>query len=109
MVYGDGEQSRDFTYIDNAVEANLLAATSPKAPGGVINVACGSRFTLNDLLRRLQDLIGTDTPATYVDPWAGDILHSQGDISLAGDLLGYDPKISFEEGLSKTVEWFESR
>jgi nucleoside-diphosphate-sugar epimerase len=106
VVYGDGEQSRDFTYIDNAVEANLLATTSQKAPGRVINVACGSRFTLNDLLGRLKDLIGTATPATYANPRAGDILHSQGDVSLARDLLGYDPKITFEQGLSKTVEWF---
>jgi nucleoside-diphosphate-sugar epimerase len=109
VVYGDGEQSRDFTYIDNAVEANLLATKSPKAPGKVINVACGSRFTLNDLIKRLSDLIGTKTPPTYVDPRAGDILHSQGDISLASDLLGYNPKITFEEGLAKTVEWFRRK
>jgi UDP-glucose 4-epimerase len=108
LVYGDGEQSRDFTYIDNAVQANILATTSAKAPGKVINVACGTRFTLNDLLNRLSDLTGVKTPATYVDPRAGDILHSQGDISVASDLLGYSPRITFEEGLSKTVDWFKT-
>ncbi|MFH1312182.1 MAG: SDR family oxidoreductase [Candidatus Eisenbacteria bacterium] len=109
IVYGDGEQSRDFTYIDNAVEANILATTSPRAPGKVINVACGTRFTLNDLFRRVSDLIGTKTPATYTEPRAGDILHSQGDISVASDLLGYSPRITFEAGLAKTVDWFRSR
>jgi nucleoside-diphosphate-sugar epimerase len=106
VIYGDGEQSRDFTFIENAVEANLGAVRSGKAPGHVVNVACGSRFTLNSMLEKLRDLTGSTIDAIYADPRPGDIKHSQGDITVAADLLGYDPKISFEEGLRQTVEWF---
>jgi nucleoside-diphosphate-sugar epimerase len=105
-IYGDGEQSRDFTFIENAIEANLGAVRSDKAPGHVFNVACGSRFTLNTMLDKLRDLTGSDIEAIYADPRPGDIKHSQGDITAAGDLLGYDPRITFEEGLRQTVEWF---
>jgi nucleoside-diphosphate-sugar epimerase len=106
VVYGDGEQSRDFTYIDNAVEANLLAVKSGDAAGRVINVACGERYSLNDLLRRLQDLTGARIDAIHADPRPGDVRHSQGDIAAAADLLGYSPSITFEEGLRRTVSWF---
>jgi UDP-glucose 4-epimerase len=106
VIYGDGEQSRDFTFIDNAVEANLGALKSDKAPGSVVNVACGARFTLNEILERLWDLTGSKIEAAYTDPRPGDIKHSLGDITAARDLLGYDPKITFEEGLRRTVEWF---
>jgi UDP-glucose 4-epimerase len=109
LVFGDGEQSRDFTYIDNAVEANLLAVRSDRAPGNVVNVACGSRYTLNDLLRNLKRLIRSDVEPTYADPRSGDIKHSQGDITKAAGLLGYEPAVTFEEGLRRTVEWFRSR
>lgn len=109
VVYGDGEQSRDFTYIDNAVDANLLALKSPKACGRVINVACGRRYSLNDLLGKLQELTRTGAKPVFADPRPGDILHSQGDISLASEVLGYDPRITFEEGLARTVTWFRSR
>jgi nucleoside-diphosphate-sugar epimerase len=105
-IYGDGEQSRDFTFIENAIEANLGAVRSDKAPGHVFNVACGSRFTLNTMLDKLRDLTGSDIEAIYADPRPGDIKHSQGDITAAADLLGYDPRITFEEGLRRTVEWF---
>lgn len=105
-IYGDGEQSRDFTYIDNAVDANLAAAVSPTAPGKVINVACGQRFSLNDLIRRLWDLTGSKTEPIYADPRPGDVKHSLGDISAAQRFLGYAPRVSFEEGLRHTVEWF---
>ncbi len=108
-VYGDGEQSRDFTFIDNAVEANLLATTAERAPGTVINVACGRRFTLNELLARLHDLVGNDTPATYEAARPGDVRHSLGDISLAREILGYEPLVSFDEGLKATVDWFLAR
>jgi UDP-glucose 4-epimerase len=109
VVYGDGEQSRDFTFVDNAVQANLLALTSEKAPGRVINVACGTRFTLNRLVTDLKELLGSSVDAEYTDPRTGDIKHSQGDITAARELLGYDPEVSFEEGLKRTVDWFKAR
>lgn len=108
-VFGDGEQSRDFTYIDNAVEANLLAINSDKADGETINVACGTQYTLNDLAENLKRLTGSDIDPTYAEPRAGDIKHSLGDISRASRLLGYSPQVSFEEGLERTVAWFRSR
>jgi nucleoside-diphosphate-sugar epimerase len=109
VVYGDGEQSRDFTYIDNAVQANLLAIRSDKADGQTINVACGSQYTLNQLVRGLQRLTGADIDPTYAAARTGDIKHSLGDISRASNLLGYEPRVSFEEGLERTVAWFKDR
>ncbi len=109
QVFGDGEQSRDFTYIDNAVQANLLATRSDKADGKTINVACGTQYTLNELAKNLKRLTGSDIDPTHDEPRAGDIKHSLGDISRASSLLGYSPKISFEEGLERTVAWFKSR
>jgi UDP-glucose 4-epimerase len=106
VIYGDGEQSRDFTYIENAVQANLLAAVSSLAAGRVINVACGARYTLNELVSRLQVLTRSNVGATYAPRRAGDVEHSQGDINLATQLLGYRPKVTFDEGLKATVEWF---
>jgi UDP-glucose 4-epimerase len=106
VVYGDGEQSRDFTYVDNAVQANLLAARSGGADGKVINVCCGARFTLNQLLDRLRHLMDVDVAASYMDPRPGDILHSMGDSSLGREVLGYQPEVTFDEGLKRTVEWF---
>ncbi|MFH1220409.1 MAG: SDR family oxidoreductase [Candidatus Eisenbacteria bacterium] len=106
VIYGDGEQSRDFTYIDNAVEANLLAVRSTNAGGRVINVACGARYTLNQLVTKLQELTASKTSPTYAPRRAGDVVHSQGDISLAGRLLGYRPAVSFDDGLKATVGWF---
>jgi nucleoside-diphosphate-sugar epimerase len=108
VIYGDGEQSRDFTYVDNAVEANLLAAKSPDAPGRVINIACGTRYSLNDLVARLRDLTRAKVSATYAPRRAGDVLHSQGDVSVASKVLGYQPRVSFEDGLQATVEWFRN-
>lgn len=109
VIFGDGEQSRDFTYIDNAVEANLLAIHSDRADGKTMNVACGARYTLNQLVDYLKDLTGSDIEPTYVEPRAGDIRHSMGDISEASRLLGYDPRVSFEDGLKRTVDWFRTR
>lgn len=106
IIYGDGEQSRDFTYIANAVEANLLAAKAPQAPGEVFNVACSTRFSLNQLVRKLQDLTHTAIPPTYAPARPGDVLHSQGDIERASQMLGYKPKVTFDEGLAATVQWF---
>ncbi len=106
-VYGDGEQSRDFTYIDNVVQANVLACESERAPGHVVNVACGDRFTLNQLLGEIADLLGVPADATYVDSRAGDVKHSLADISAARDLLGYEPGVSFRDGLRRTVDFFK--
>ena len=107
-IYGDGEQSRDFTYIDNVVHANLLAAAAPaeKVAGQVINSATGARITLNDTFRILCTLTGYRGVPTYAPPRAGDIRDSLADIRLAGELMGYKPQVGFEEGLRRTVAWY---
>ena len=109
IVYGDGEQSRDFTYIANTVDANLLATTSESAPGNIYNIACGGQFTLNTLLDMLREIIGADTKAQYDPIRKGDILHSFADISKAENDLNYKPKVGFKDGLKKTVEWFSNK
>jgi UDP-N-acetylglucosamine/UDP-N-acetyl-alpha-D-glucosaminouronate 4-epimerase len=106
-IYGDGEQSRDFTYIDNVVEANLLACTSSRAVGKVINIATGSRETLNQVVAALGRIVGKPVEPIYAPPRTGDILHSLADIRLARALLGYRPKVMFEEGLRQTFEWYQ--
>ena len=107
-IYGDGEQSRDFTYIDNAVEANLLACKAPaaKAAGQVFNVATGRRVTLNETFQLLQPMTSYRGKPKYGEERAGDIKHSLADISKAEAGLGYKPKVDFEEGLRRTVEWY---
>ncbi|MEE8575720.1 MAG: NAD-dependent epimerase/dehydratase family protein, partial [candidate division Zixibacteria bacterium] len=105
VVYGDGEQSRDFTYIDNCVEANLLAATADNVAGDAFNVACGGRFTLNELLDKLRGILGVDTKAIYEDERAGDIKHSYASIDKYR-AKGFEPSVSFDVGLKKTVEFF---
>jgi nucleoside-diphosphate-sugar epimerase len=105
VIYGDGEQSRDFTYIDNVVEANVLAAEGT-ATGEAVNVACGGRVTVNELVNRLDELLGTDIEPIYDDPRPGDVRHSHADISKASRLLGYDPDVGFDDGLQRTVEAF---
>lgn len=105
VIYGDGEQSRDFTYIANAVRANVLAAESDVA-GEAFNVGCGDRITVNDLVTALNDLLGTDLEPIHDDPRPGDVRHSHADISKAREHLGYDPAVGFEEGLYRTVESF---
>jgi len=105
IIYGDGEQTRDFTYVANVVDGVLRACEAPKAAGEVINVATGMRISLNDLLRVLNKLIGSDLQAIYKDPRAGDVHDSQADISKAKALLGYTPLVSFEDGLRQTLEW----
>ena len=109
-MFGDGEQSRDFTYIDNAVEANLLACKAPasQAAGKVFNVATGRRVTLNETFKLLQPLTSYSGSATYAAERGGDIKHSLADISAAGQHLGYKPKVNFEDGLRKTVDWYRS-
>ncbi|MBI4464181.1 MAG: SDR family oxidoreductase [Acidobacteria bacterium] len=106
-VFGDGEQSRDFTYVDNAVEATLLACTAPQAVGKVINVAMGQRYTLNQILALLKTILGKQIEPIYAPPRPGDIRHSWADIRLARELLGYIPKVSVEEGLRRTVARYQ--
>jgi len=107
-IFGDGEQSRDFTYIDNVVDATLRACIAPDAPGKVINVGVGGRFTLNQTIALLDQIFGKQVTPRYDPPRSGDVLHSQADISLARQLLGYEPKVPYEQGLRKTVEWYRA-
>jgi nucleoside-diphosphate-sugar epimerase len=107
-IYGDGEQSRDFTYIDSVVHANMLAAEAPamRVSGRVMNVATGSRITVNETFRILRELTGYRGDPVYMPARTGDIRDSQADISRAMELLGYAPVMDFREGLRKTVEWY---
>ena len=105
-IYGDGLQSRDFTYVQNVVEANLVACTVPGVAGQVFNVACGDRITVNSMLQQINKITGKDIAPIYADPRPGDIKHSQADITRAKEHLEYQPKISFEEGLRNTIEWY---
>src|SRR4026208_916167 len=109
VIYGDGEQSRDFTYIDNVVAANLSAATSEGASGKVINVANGKRITLNELLAEVKDLTGKqDVTAEYREARVGDVRHSLADITLAREFLGYESKVGLREGLQRTIDWWKN-
>jgi UDP-glucose 4-epimerase len=109
-IYGDGGQSRDFTYIDNVVHGNLLAAAAPaeKVSGRMMNLATGSRITLNDVFAILRELTGYRGQPAYAPARGGDIRDSLADIRLAGELLGYAPIVDFREGLRRTVEWYRS-
>jgi UDP-N-acetylglucosamine/UDP-N-acetyl-alpha-D-glucosaminouronate 4-epimerase len=107
-IFGDGEQSRDFTYVENAVDATLRACTAPDASGQVINLGTGERHTLNETIKILDRIFGRQVTPRYDAPRAGDVRHSHADISLARKLLGYEPGVRFEEGLMKTVDWFRS-
>jgi nucleoside-diphosphate-sugar epimerase len=108
-VFGDGEQSRDFTYIDNVVEANLLAIEATGVVGETFNIACGERISLNRMLADLRDLTGSDLEASYENPRPGDIRHSLADISHAERRLGYRPSVGFSEGLRRTYEHYAGR
>ena len=109
VIYGDGEQSRDFTYIDNVVAANLSAAASKEASGKVINVANGERITLNELLSELKELTGKqDVTAEYREARVGDVRHSLADITLAQKFLGYESKVGLREGLQHTIDWWKN-
>ncbi len=104
IVFGDGEQSRDFTYIDNVVDANVLAATAEGVSGQTFNIACGEQISLNRLLEELRGIIGVETQARHLDPRPGDVMHSLADIGRARELLGYEPLVAFSDGLRRTVE-----
>jgi len=105
VVFGNGEQSRDFTYVDNVVEANLLACHASGVAGEVINIACGERYSVNFLIETLRDILDHDASPIYEPAKPGDVKHSLADISKARALLNYNPRIHFVEGLRKTVEW----
>jgi nucleoside-diphosphate-sugar epimerase len=106
VIFGDGEQSRDFTYVDNVVEANILAMDAPAAAGRVYNVACGERITLNQLVDELRDLIGSDLEPVFAAERAGDVRHSLADISRARRDLNFEPTTRLRDGLSRTIEHF---
>src|SRR5438552_3002363 len=105
-IYGDGLQSRDFTYVKNVAEANLIACRAAGVAGEVFNVACGDRITVNSMLQQINTVTGKDITPIYAEPRSGDIKHSQADITRAKADLGYQPKVSFAEGLRNTIEWY---
>jgi nucleoside-diphosphate-sugar epimerase len=110
-IHGDGEQGRDFTYVENAVSANLLAMEAPveKIAGRVFNIACGQRHTLNETFRILAELLDFQEAPVYGPPRAGDISNSLADISAAREAFGYEPRVGFEEGLRRTVAWYKEQ
>ncbi len=108
VVYGDGEQSRDFTYVGNVVEGNLLAMSADGVAGRLYNLAAGERTTLNELLRHIGSLVGREPDARYEAPRLGDVKHSHADVSAAKRDLGYSPSVTVEEGLRLTLEWFSA-
>jgi len=105
-IYGDGEQSRDFTYIDNVVQANLLAARAKQTKGEVINVACGEAVTVNAIIALINELLGKDIKPNYTDPRPGDVKHSLADITLAEKLISYKTKVPFKQGLQLAINWY---
>jgi nucleoside-diphosphate-sugar epimerase len=107
-IYGNGEQTRDFTYVANVVDGVLRACQAPGASGEIINVATSGRISLNQLFEEMRKLVGSDVRPTYGEPRAGDVRDSQADIDKARRLLGYQPIVSFEDGLRQTVDWYKS-
>ena len=107
-VFGDGEQTRDFTYIDNVVHGNLLALKMPKAQGQSVNLACGDRISVNQVIAKLNELLGKSIKPDYVDPRPGDVKHSCADITRARKLLGFKPQVSFDEGLTRAIDYYKS-
>lgn len=109
LIFGDGEQSRDFTYIENAVDANIKAAQATQGVGKVVNTANGERITLNELLEVLKGITGkTSVRAEYRDERKGDVKHSQADNTRAVEWLGYEKRVGLEDGLKKTIEWWKA-
>ncbi len=105
-IYGDGEQTRDFTYVDNVVHANILAAGASRTEGQVVNIACGERVTVNEIIRMINDALGKDVAPNHVPARPGDVKHSLAAIDLARQVLGYEPVVSFQEGLRRAIEWY---
>jgi UDP-glucose 4-epimerase len=110
-IHGDGEQSRDFCYVENVVNANLLSCSAPveKVAGKSFNIACGKRYSINSLVGLLNEMLGKQTPPKYIPPRNGDVRDSLADIGLARQGLGYEPCVDFAEGLRLTVDWFLSQ
>jgi len=106
IIYGDGNQSRDFTYIENVIHANLLAAEAPEVVGEVVNIGCGDATDLNHMVGTFNQILGTDLDPIYEPPRPGDVKHSLADIAPARKLLGYEPTVPFDDGLRKTVDWY---
>ena len=108
IVFGDGEQSRDFCYIENVCRANWLAANAPAevCNGQIVNIACNRTVSLNQILQQLRELLGVDVKIDYQAPRAGDVMHSLADISRAKETIGYEPKVYFEQGLQKAIDWY---
>ncbi len=107
VIYGDGSQSRDFTFVENNVWANIQACTAPKAAGQVINIACGERYTLIDLVNMINEILGKKIEPKFETDRAGDVKHSLAGIDKAKEVLGYEVKVDFREGLRRTVEYFQ--
>jgi len=105
-IYGDGEQSRDFTYVDNVVEANLLAARAKRVAGEVVNIACGEAITVNAIIKMINEIVGKSVKPIYAPSRKGDVKHSLADIKLAKKLIGYKSVVGFKEGLEKAIEWY---
>lgn len=108
-VYGDGEQTRDFTFVENVVAANVLAMDAPDAVGEIMNVACGERLSLNQLLDAVGELTGQSLEAEYVEGRPGDVRHSHADIALASEKLGYQCLVDFRDGLARTIDYYRTR
>ena len=106
VIYGDGSQSRDFTYVTNVVDANILACTTDGVAGESFNIACGERITVNQILSEIKALTGSNAEPIHEDPRPGDILHSQADITKAREKMGWEPVASFKEGLKPTIDWY---
>ncbi len=109
IIYGDGRQSRDFTYVSNVVDANIQACTAPGVAGHAFNIACGDRITVKEILGEIRALTGSDVEPIHEDPRPGDILHSQADITKARKKMGWKPVANFREGLKPTIEWYRGR
>jgi UDP-glucose 4-epimerase len=105
-IYGDGEQSRDFTYVDNVVEANLLAARAKKTEGNVVNIACGEAITVNAIIKMINEITGKSVKPIYAPARKGDVKHSLADITAAKKLLGFKPVLLFKDGLGKAIDWY---
>ena len=106
VIYGDGSQSRDFTFVENVIRANLLAAEAPALHGEVVNIGCGESIDLNRMVTVFNKVLGTDLKAAYEPPRAGDVKASLADIAAAGRVLGYKPPVGFDEGLRRTIAWY---
>jgi UDP-glucose 4-epimerase len=107
-IYGDGKQSRDFTYIDNVVQANLLAASAKETHGETVNIACGQAVTVNEIIDMVNKLLDKNVKPVYTDPRPGDVKHSLADITAARNLLGFEPAVPFAQGLQLAIDWYRN-